>query len=400
MGLSPLSFRLESKSQQLGKIYQLITQFDLISRTDLAKLSGLAPATITALTKMLIDHQLVVEQTSKDPMSRGRPAVGLAISREYWRVLAVHLSSQSMEISLCDMMGKAMITQDYPLNQADYSDLTQNVAERLRQFFAEFALDQTALLAISISVIGRTSTKGEIVQLGDQSLHCPLQKVLQAQFELPILVNEHFSLWLSAEAVTHHLQGEEGLFLHLGEEIQMSVLLRGALPEQPQHTKMNVAKMLMPKLSPLCDEIFPELAEIERYQLANQIRFSAIEQLIDRYFPSSLATQAQKIAYLCDQIKQSDVTALTILRHIADNLAYVLMNLINLFSTQKVVIQSSLLQVKEPLFEAIQRKLQDNLLNDIQVELVGSQYDNNHPLIACVAVKQALSSGELFKRLL
>ena len=42
-----------NKIQNIGNIYRLTEQFELISRTDLAKLSGLAPASITNITKQL-----------------------------------------------------------------------------------------------------------------------------------------------------------------------------------------------------------------------------------------------------------------------------------------------------------------------------------------------------------
>ena len=52
--------KLPLKLKQLGKIYQLIEQFEEISRIDLSKLSRLAPATITALTRQLIDEKLII----------------------------------------------------------------------------------------------------------------------------------------------------------------------------------------------------------------------------------------------------------------------------------------------------------------------------------------------------
>ena len=40
-----------SRLIQLGSIYRLIEQFEEISRIELSKLSGFAPATITSLTR-------------------------------------------------------------------------------------------------------------------------------------------------------------------------------------------------------------------------------------------------------------------------------------------------------------------------------------------------------------
>lgn len=83
----------DNKALHLGKIYHLIEQFELISRTDLAKLSGLAPASVTNLTKILIDNHFILERTVQTTLSRGRPSVGLAVSNFFgnYFVLLFHL---------------------------------------------------------------------------------------------------------------------------------------------------------------------------------------------------------------------------------------------------------------------------------------------------------------------
>lgn len=75
----------DNKTQHLGTIYRLVEQFELISRTDLAKLSGFAPASITNLTKSLIDHKFILERSVQNNTSRGRPAVGLSVSNFFWQ---------------------------------------------------------------------------------------------------------------------------------------------------------------------------------------------------------------------------------------------------------------------------------------------------------------------------
>ena len=55
---------------QLGKIYRLIEQFEEISRIELSKLSGLAPASITSLSRTLIEERLVMEKTGRTHQCR------------------------------------------------------------------------------------------------------------------------------------------------------------------------------------------------------------------------------------------------------------------------------------------------------------------------------------------
>lgn len=83
---------------------------------------------------------------------------------------------------------------------------------------------------------------------------------------------------------------------------------------------------------------------------------------------------------------------------ITDNLAYALMNLVNIFSSEKIMLNSPLIKIKEPLFTQISEKLHKNLLQtNLKIDLVTSQYDWNSPLIACSAIKQGIYDGNLIK---
>lgn len=388
----------ENRIQNIGTIYRLIEQFELISRTDLAKLAGLAPASITNITKALIDKQFIIERTAQDSISRGRPAVGLSVSPFFWRLLCLTISSEKIHVSLCELNGTPLYTENYTVSSVDYPSLDTLIMENLQDFQQKYPLAKEQLLAISVCVVGKIDAdKRMITELEGQKLHCPLMEKLESHFTHPILLNEHFHLWLLAESTVGSLISDDNvIFLQLDESINLSVLMRGALLYQ--QSKMNVDKMLMPKFSPLSDQIFPELDEIQRYQLTNQVTFSALIRLIDLHLPNTLKTNQEKINFLCEQIEQQNEQALLILNHISDNLAYVLMNLINIFSTQKVLFDSPLLKVKQVLFEQITEKLQKTLLIDnLNIQLVTSQFEWNNEIIPCSAIKQGIYEGSLIK---
>ncbi|WGE76228.1 ROK family protein [Actinobacillus equuli] len=389
----------DNKTQHLGTIYRLVEQFELISRTDLAKLSGLAPTSITNLTKSLIDNKFILERTVQNNTSRGRPAVGLAVSNFFWQLLCFTLSPDNVEISLCELNGKPIQTKHYALSSKDYPQLDNYLQTCLNDLFWHSPMETNRILAVSISVVGQINAEhSKITRLGDTSIECAFVETLKAQFDCPILLNEHFQLWLLTESTLGSLINNDNvIFLQLDEAVNLSVLLRGNLLHQ--QSKMNVDKMLMPKFSSLSDVAAPnDCDEIQRYQLNHQVTFPAIIRLVDRYLPNTFTQHNEKIQYLCEQIEQQNETALMILEHISDNLAYVLMNLINIFSTEKIMFNSPLLRIKHILFEQIQQKLQNELLiGNHQVDLVTSQFEWNSPLIACSAIKQGIYEGNLIK---
>lgn len=387
-----------NKMQHLGKIYRLIEQFELISRTDLAKLSGLAPASITNLTKILIDNHFILERTVQNNLSRGRPSVGLAVSNFFWHLLCLTISPNKIEISLCQLNGTQMYKQNYTISSINYPNLDKYIIQIIENFCQSYKVDNNNLLAVSISVVGKIDNeKDAIIQLGNHHIHCSLTSNIQTFFNCPVLLSEHFKLWLLAESTVGSLISNSNvIFLQLDDTVNLSVLLNGALLHK--QSKMNIDNMLMPKFSSFSDEIFPELDKIHRYQLANQVTFSAIAKLIDKYLPNDLDSNENKIRMFCQKINENEPIALEILEHITDNLSYALMNLINIFSSERIMLNSPLLQIKEPLFSQISTKLHKNLLQqNLNVDLVTSQYDWNSPLIACSAIKQGIYDGNLIK---
>lgn len=389
----------EYRYQHLGRVYRLIEQFELISRTDLAKLSGFAPASMTMLTKLLIENQFIIERTSQNLASRGRPAVGLSLSPFHWALLCLTVSSNKVTVALCQLNGSPIAQETYSFSEQDHEQLSLFILQNLQHFIQHNAVETDKLFAVSVSVVGKiNATKDTIVQLGHKALTCELKSTLSSLFSQPIFINEHFQLWFLAESTLGNLISDDDvIYLQLDNDVNLSVLLKGALLHQDEHKRMNVDKMLMPQF-PLSDEIGAELPLPDRYQLKNQVTFPALLPLIDRYLPNAFNTSQEKIDWFCEHVEQQTPNAIKILEHITDNLAYMLMNLINLFSTPKVMINSPLLRIKPFLFTLLHQKLHSQrLLGNINVDLVTSQYDWDSAYIPAVAIKLGLYEGTLLK---
>ena len=80
------------KRNNAGSVYKLIDLYGPISRIELSKRSQLAPASITKITRELIDAHLIKETQFQEPSSRGRPAIGLVPANEGWQFLSIRLT--------------------------------------------------------------------------------------------------------------------------------------------------------------------------------------------------------------------------------------------------------------------------------------------------------------------
>ena len=85
-----------------------------------------------------------------------------------------------------------------------------------------------------------------------------------------------------------------------------------------------------------------------------------------------------------------------ILDHITDCFAYILMNLVNIFSAQRVMLNSGLLVVKDIFLEQLNHKLSAYLSNkEAPVEVITGKYEWNSPIVAGAAIKQGIYDGSL-----
>lgn len=70
------------KQLNTGIVYRIIDQHGPISRIALSKQASLAPASITKITRELMDAHLIKELEFPVLGLRGRPAIGLVIESE------------------------------------------------------------------------------------------------------------------------------------------------------------------------------------------------------------------------------------------------------------------------------------------------------------------------------
>ncbi len=391
------------KLQHLGSIYRLIEQFDLISRIDLSKISGLAPASITNFTRDLIDLKLVIERTTQTPIVRGRPAVGLAISPFYWQSLCVVLNEREITIFLCELNGKTVASKTFPLQAKQYQNLANLLAENLRDFQAEFRSQMMQIFAISVVVEGQLNRQQTGIQrLGQFEIDVELQAILSDEFNLPIILSEYFAAWVFAESsLGAAISSENVIYLQVDDVINMSVSIKGKMIQGNKQQRMNIDRVCLPMLSPLSTIISEHLLPEDAQQLQHHVTYSAIYRLVNHLLPNDLEDNAQKIEYLCELANQGNQSAIDILQYVADGISYVLMNLVNIFSSDKIMINSSYLGANTIFVEHLKQKLNENLLLDQhKVDIITGHYAQNNAVVASAMVKKYLYNGDLIGSLM
>ena len=130
-----------------------------LSRTDIARLSGLSAATVSTIVSGLIDDGYVEPATLEDDAistRRGRPQVVLALRPQAAKIATIALSLNAMIIALYDYSGMQVAIQESQIDTAHSDGLVQRVAKGLDDILAASNIAQSDLVHIALGVQGVT----------------------------------------------------------------------------------------------------------------------------------------------------------------------------------------------------------------------------------------------------
>ena len=107
------------RRQNRGLVLEALRREGMMARVELGRITGLSPATISAITADLLAENLIVTAAIDDkaerPIGRGRPRVALSLNAEAAYVPGVKISLNSVTLLLADYSGHLVETSRHPI---------------------------------------------------------------------------------------------------------------------------------------------------------------------------------------------------------------------------------------------------------------------------------------------
>ena len=115
-GLTLKNVQEHNRSAILREVYER----GLCSRTEIGDKVGLDQATITRAVQRLVDEDLLVESImGKEKGQRGRRSIGLQLSPNLYRIVAVRLQRLSFKVALWDLTGTSLKVVEKSINPSE-----------------------------------------------------------------------------------------------------------------------------------------------------------------------------------------------------------------------------------------------------------------------------------------
>ncbi|MCE7630105.1 ROK family protein, partial [Vibrio fluvialis] len=386
-----------------GRVYKLIDQKGPISRIDLSKESELAPASITKITRELIEAHLIHETTVQEAISRGRPAVGLQTNNEGWQFLSMRLGRGYLTIALHELGGDVLIDTKIDIHEIDQDDVLERLLFEIDEFFQTYAAQLDRVTSIAITLPGLVnSDQGIVLQMPHYNVaNLALGPEIYKATGLPVFVANDTRAWALAEKLFGHSQDvDNSVLISIHHGLGAGIILDGRVL-QGRHG--NIGELGHIQIDPNGKRCHcGNIGCLETVASSQAIREQVAERLAAGE-ASSLSEKAHEditIEDICAAAAEGDPLAVDVVETLGRYLGSAIAIVINLFNPEKVLIGGVINQAKNVLYPAIQRCIEEQSLpvyhQDLQ--LVESRFYKQATMPGAALIKQALYDGLLLMK--
>ncbi|MDB1124393.1 sugar metabolism global transcriptional regulator Mlc [Vibrio algarum] len=385
------------KQVNAGRVYKLIDELGPISRIDLSKTSALAPASITKITRELIDAHLIHETTVQEATSRGRPAVGLQTDNEGWQFLSMRLGRGYLTIALHELGGSVLIDTKIDIHEVEQEDVLARLLHEIDEFFQTYADQLNRVTSIAVTLPGLVnSEQGVVIQMPHYNVkNLPLGPEIYKATGLPVFIANDTHAWALAEKLFGNSQvNDSSVLISIHHGVGAGIVLNGRVLQGKNGNIGELGHIQIDPNGKLCD--CGNYGCLETVASSKAIRDEVTKRL-EEGEESSIDVENITIEAICSAAAIGDPLAVEVIEKLGYYLGSAVAIVINLFNPEKVLIGGGINRAKSILYPAIESSVKKQSLAAYHqnVDIVESRFLKQATMPGAALIKQALYDGEL-----
>lgn len=327
-------------------IISKIIEHGMISRADLAKITGLNKATISVQAAELLAEELIIE-THQEHKNLGRRPIMLSINTQVGYALGIDLDKNQITFTLSDLSGTPVHSNTIKLETSEYDVILKLLASQITLYKEKFSHTRYGIIAVVIGIHGIVNNDETIYfvpyhQWHNKNLKADLQNVTG----INIYIENNANLCSFAEIVYKHYHSENLLSVSLYSGIGLGIMVNSKLLKGCDGYAGEIGHMIIVPDGLPCR--CGNLGCWEQY--ASESSF--VSQLTERH-------QQLDITYddIHDWLMEKDPITCNLMKQYIKYLSIGLNNIINLYNPEILVINSELLRIYPNALDEIKAQL-------------------------------------------
>ncbi|EGA69314.1 N-acetylglucosamine repressor [Vibrio sinaloensis DSM 21326] len=390
------------KQLNSAAVYRLIDQQGPISRIQVADVSQLAPASVTKITRQLLERGLIKE-VAQQASTGGRRAISLTTEVEPFHSVAVRIGRDYIQFSLYNLGGKELAESYTEFFYTTQDELVDGLLSHLKQFISANHTIINQLIAIGISLPGLVNPETGVVEyMPNISIdNLSLAELIRNTFHVQCFVGND----VRGMALAEHYFGasrdcQDSILVSVHRGTGAGIIVNGQV--FLGHNR-NVGEIGHIQIDPLGEQCQCGNFGCLETVAANPAIVDRVNKLIAQGYESSLTTlDSISIGDVCEHANLGDELAKQSLVRVGNQLGKAIAITINLFNPQKIVIAGDITQCEDVVFPAIRRNVENQSLTTFHsgLPIVASEIDKQPTLGAFAMIKRAMLNGVLLQKLL
>jgi N-acetylglucosamine repressor len=339
-------------------VLNAIKTYGPIGRADIARQTGLSPATVTSISAKLISQNLVLEKSAGDS-SGGRPPILLVINPKGGYVVGIKLTETHAVCALTDLEALVIAKSSMLLSGHDPARVVDDLAQMVLTFIREQKITKKQLLGIGVGLAGIVDAEEGILR---QSPiygwdNVPLRAMLQDKLHIPVYIENDVNTLTLTEKWFGHGQGlDHFLTVTVGRGIGLGIVANGQFYRGQTGGAGEFGHTTINPQGPLC--ACGKRGCLEAYVGDPGLIRSAQES----FTLGKLSASVQDLDELLSLAQTGDTAALEIFDQAGRILGIGIANLINLFNPKKIIISGEGTREGDFLFVPMQQSIQQNTM--------------------------------------
>ncbi|NMP26290.1 ROK family transcriptional regulator [Rahnella sp. SAP-1] len=382
-------------------VYRLIDQQGPISRIQIAELSQLAPASVTKISRQLLERGLIKE-VDQQASTGGRRAISIITETRPFQTVAVRLGRNDATITLYDLSAKVLSEQHYNLPERTQETLENALITAIAEFIEHHQRKIRELIAIAVILPGLVDPlKGVVRYMPHISVsNWKLVDILEEKFKVTSFVGHDIrSLALAEHYFGASRDCQDSILVRLHRGTGAGILVNGQIF---LGSNGNVGEIGHIQVDPLGERCHCGNFGCLETIAANSAIENRVRGLLTQGYPSKLSLDDCSISSICKAANRGDQLACEVIEYVGRHLGKSIAIAINLFNPQKVVIAGEITEADKVLLPALQSCINTQVLKDFRrnLPIVTSQLNHRSAIGAFALVKRAMLNGVLLQRLL
>ena len=228
---TPIGNRDLIRAINRSTVLNIIKTNGAISRTEIARISGLSAATVTGISADLIDEGLIFEKAEGNS-SGGRRPILLAINPRGGYVVGIKLMEDHAIAAITDLEATIIAKHSKEFRDKSLENALNMLVESVNDLVFEVGIDQEQIFGIGIGLAGIVDARNGILHYSPYVgwHNVPLGDLLRDRLGVPVRIDNDVNTLTLTEQLFGAGQGIDNfLLVTIGRGVGLGIVVNGQL---------------------------------------------------------------------------------------------------------------------------------------------------------------------------